>query len=347
MLFHYYSRWTTPRNPISLYPYGSSCNYFSYGNFGVFFFFVISGFVIASTLTKTNQIGEFWKRRLIRLIPSMFICSLVTFILISLLDSGNLFPNSHSFKNFLFSLTFLTPEISKKLHLNLEYVNGSYWSLWLEVQFYFVASCIYFISKKRFVSNFIIFTVITCIFDYYFSKILLDKNTINALNLSYNTVNYLQNFKDIFNYIEFSLYFSIGVICFQLYSKEGTGINLIFLTVAVFLLLFTKESLDFTRIRVYHSVFFMVLAFLGFIYLPKLLDRVTFKPFSSIGVASYSLYLIHENLGVLLINKYGSVFGKYSYLFPVLVIALLSGFSILLFKYIEKPLGLYLKKKLI
>lgn len=147
MLFHYYSRWTTPIYSKSLYPYGSDYSYFKYGNFGVSFFFIISGFVIASTLKKTNGLSEFWKKRFIRLIPSMFVCSLITFIVISLLDSENIFPKSHSFKNLLFSLTFLTPEISRKLHINLEYVNGSYWSLWPEVQFYFVASTIYFISK--------------------------------------------------------------------------------------------------------------------------------------------------------------------------------------------------------
>jgi peptidoglycan/LPS O-acetylase OafA/YrhL len=47
MLFHYYSRWTTPIYTKSLYPYGSNFNYFSKGNLGVFFFFMISGFVIA------------------------------------------------------------------------------------------------------------------------------------------------------------------------------------------------------------------------------------------------------------------------------------------------------------
>ena len=67
----------------------------------------------------------------------------------------------------------------------------------------------------------------------------------------------------------------------------------------------------------------------------------------NIGVASYTLYLIHEVIGVLLINKYASIFGKYDFLFPILVILLMIGFALLSFKYIEKPIGTYLKKKLI
>jgi peptidoglycan/LPS O-acetylase OafA/YrhL len=72
MLYHYYSRWTPPQNNVSYYPYGSGYDHFSLGWLGVQFFFIISGFVIAFTLTRTGSFTEFWKKRLIRLLPSMF-----------------------------------------------------------------------------------------------------------------------------------------------------------------------------------------------------------------------------------------------------------------------------------
>jgi len=50
---------------------------------------------------------------------------------------------------------------------------------------------------------------------------------------------------------------------------------------------------------------FMFTLFLLMIYRKKYLLFLE-KPFLSwIGVVSYSIYLIHEDIGVLLINKYG------------------------------------------
>ena len=115
MLYHYYSRWTPPINNVSLYPYGSKYDHFSYGNLGVQFFFIISGFVIAFTLTRTDSFIDFWKKRIIRLLPSMFICSFITLVVFRLMDTKMLFLGSHSIKNFIFSLSFLSPEIYHRI----------------------------------------------------------------------------------------------------------------------------------------------------------------------------------------------------------------------------------------
>ena len=62
------------------------------------------------------------------------------------------------------------------------------------------------------------------------------------------------------------------------------------------------------------------------------------------GIGSYSLYLIHENIGVLLINRYASLLGSLDFLFPVIVIAALILFSYFSYTFFEKPAGKLLKK---
>ena len=352
MLYHYYSRWTTPINNVTLYPYGSAFNHFSYGWLGVEFFFIISGFVIALTLTKTNDFFEFWKKRLIRLLPSMFICSAVTFVVFNLIDTKMLFPASHSFKNFLYSITLLSPEVLNKLFLlkiHGNYINWSYWSLWPEIQFYFIASCVYFSNRKNFVFNFAVFSIILCIVDYILLTFIMNVHAVNLLNLKVNesVVQKYFRLKDTFNYVGFSLYFVMGVLFFQIYSKEKKLMSAILMLLSILLLLFMNDGFNIHQLLPIHSIFIMVLLFVGFTYYSKQLNFISIKPIMNIGVASYTLYLIHEVIGVLLINKYASIFGKYDFLFPILVILLMIGFALLSFKYIEKPIGTYLKKKLI
>ena len=73
MLHHYYSS--------SNYP--DVGNWFYFGAFGVPLFFIISGFVINSTLVRTQNYKDFIVNRFIRLSPAMFICSTITFVFFS------------------------------------------------------------------------------------------------------------------------------------------------------------------------------------------------------------------------------------------------------------------------
>jgi len=354
MLYHYYSRWIPPLNKMSLYPYGSNYNYFPYGYLGVEFFFIISGFVIAFTLTKTDNLVEFWKKRFIRLLPPMFICSLATLIVCRLIDVDDFFSSSHSMKNFIFSQSFFSPDVVNKFiapyNFSVNYTNGSYWSLWPEIQFYLVASCMYFFNRKNFVRNLVVFTIAICVLNYLVTRIFSNVLTTNRFNLNISQSS-MESYKfwtkTVFSYIEFSLYFIIGVLFFQLYSTEKKVISIWFIILSIFILLLLNGGLNFNQFKPVHSIFIMVLLFLGFIFYSKQLSFIVFQPITNIGVASYSLYLIHENIGVLLINKYAFLLGKYDYFFPVFVILLMIFFSLFSFKYIEKPIGAYLKKRMI
>lgn len=353
MLFHYFSLWFPPNKTTSYYPYGKSYDFFHFGYLGVEFFFMISGFVIAFTLTQTNGFVEFWKKRFIRLFPSMFVCSSITLILFLLFDSDNLIPYSHSFINFLVSITFISPQIANKILLQFNisgnYINGSYWSLWPEIQFYFVASSLYFLNKKNFVKNIAYFSLI--IFWLNFSALIIFENTltINTLHLSFNHQQ-IESYKNlsntVFNYLYYSMYFLIGILFFQLYSREKVMISVMLIILSAFSLLIYENYINLNQFLPFYILAGMLVLFAVFILFHNKLSFLAIKPITSIGIASYSLYLIHEPIGILLINKYAGLFGKLDFLFPFLVILLLIFFSLFSFRYIEKPVGVLLKKKL-
>jgi len=116
VFFHFFSSWTQPEFNGNYYPYGNALSaYFKYGYLGVQFFFIISGFVIFFTLEKSKKMTEFMVKRFIRLLPAMILCSIITYILVPILDPENIFSVFHSKTpwDFLPSLTFTSPAIWK------------------------------------------------------------------------------------------------------------------------------------------------------------------------------------------------------------------------------------------
>ena len=80
VLYHYFDRWNDPQFPY----FGGS--FFHNGALGVPFFFMISGFVIYYTLENTASFKLFWKKRFIRLFPSLLIASVITYCFLLLFD---------------------------------------------------------------------------------------------------------------------------------------------------------------------------------------------------------------------------------------------------------------------
>src|ERR1700761_2906554 len=136
---------------------GISFPVFRYGYLGVEFFFIISGFVISYSLENTATISTFFLHRFRRLFPAMLLYSLITFAVIGCLDTADIFKNAHYARNLLPGFTFTNPAIWTNLTgIDFHWINGSYWSLWTEVQFYILSACIYFLNRKHFFTNMLI-----------------------------------------------------------------------------------------------------------------------------------------------------------------------------------------------
>lgn len=340
ILYHYFSLWAPPIHATSLYPYEGKYSYFRLGSLGVQFFFIISGFVIASSLQASSSVVAFLKKRMIRLFPAMLICSLITFFICILLDSENIFDRSKEPVNLLYSLTFINSELLnfllKPLNIHGRTLCGSYWSLWPEIQFYVAASVIYYLDPSKFFTRFLLIALLFNLINLAFTHNFFNFHSENQVLLNYI------KFANIFNILNFILWFAAGIVFYQLHSKQANtytwpGLVLIFL-----LILFDCSSIQAAAVvSLMFSLFFI------FIYSPWSLKILKTAPVTSIGLASYSLYLIHENIGVLFIHKYAETFGELSGLFPLLLIVAFMLFSWYLFRFVERPLGIYLKSKLI
>ena len=148
--FHYFARWTPPLDTVNRYPYGDAWAHFApfvYGYLGVNVFFMISGFVISMTLVRSSNFLNFAYKRFARLFPSMLLCSTLTYLTLRALpQTAFLRP----WWDFLPSLTFTEPYLWSFLtHRHFASMDGAYWSLVVEVKFYFWIAVLYFGLRAR------------------------------------------------------------------------------------------------------------------------------------------------------------------------------------------------------
>jgi peptidoglycan/LPS O-acetylase OafA/YrhL len=330
MAFHYLSRWTPPRNASNLYPYGDAFAgnaFVNHGHLGVDFFFIISGFVIALTLESCRSPLEFAMRRVARLLPAMIVCSLLTFVFVKAFSRVPEFHAQASLWNLLPSWTFTPSEVWAKLLPVTDHIDGAYWSLVVEAKFYVWAALIYFLQRERFARNMFAFCAAT-------SLIYIAAETFR--------IKPLQSLEFYLLFGRYAMLFAAGVLYFQLHKRPADlGKLRPYLAACLVLelaqLALVPRSFDsFAVTAAFKLVFFI--AFLAVAFGWRAPKAITLDVLARIGLASYPLYLLHQNIGVSVINNSGALENPLGVVASVAaVIVGLVVVSIALHKLVEEP----------
>jgi len=124
---------------------------------GVPIFFFVSGYLISKSYESTPNIAEYAKNRGLRLYPALIICVAINLVMvwstgyfsnlsISGLDIGILFFAKSTF------IQFYNPDFMRAFGDGV--LNGSLWTICVEVQFYIVAPLVYkFFGKNKAIGN--------------------------------------------------------------------------------------------------------------------------------------------------------------------------------------------------
>jgi peptidoglycan/LPS O-acetylase OafA/YrhL len=99
---------------------------FAYGWLGVNLFFMISGFVICMSCWG-RTLPDFFTSRVIRLLPAYWLGVIATTAVVAMTPSG---LDPHAWREVLVNLTMLQRPVQ------VEDVDGVYWTLWVELRFY-------------------------------------------------------------------------------------------------------------------------------------------------------------------------------------------------------------------
>ncbi len=138
--FHAFSRWPTR------IPNGDCCAHvpvFHFGWLGVELFFLLSGFVILMTLDRCERASVFFLRRWLRLFPAMLACSLIIFCTASFFHERP--AGAPGVDSLVPGLLFMDLTwVQRFLRHPIAPLEGSFWSLYVEVKFYVFAALVYF-----------------------------------------------------------------------------------------------------------------------------------------------------------------------------------------------------------
>lgn len=241
------------------------------GRIGVQVFFMISGYVIFMTLERTHRGLDFAVSRLSRLYPAYWAAMLMTTMAVYFSGIPQL---QVTIKDFFGNLIMLP--------IGFEMVDTVYWTLIVELFFYFVMLLLFY---GRLLNNIktvlLVWVVMSILFP------LLERQYELTRFIIYRKFQAIF----IFDYVQL---FGLGIILY-LRRKSGRFNKLDFAIITICLL---KQFLVDTYV-----VGLLILSFVIYIYLLVInrLTRLNIKPLIFLGTISYPLYLIHRKIGFALI----------------------------------------------
>jgi peptidoglycan/LPS O-acetylase OafA/YrhL len=127
------------------------------GPLGVFIFFTISGYLVSESWDRDPNLLRFFYRRLLRIIPGLVICTLLSILvlgpLFTSLSLKEYFTNPHTrgyLQNIALHIVYYLPGVfENNRHPNA--VNGSIWSLPVEFLMYIVVAFVGVLHGNRWV----------------------------------------------------------------------------------------------------------------------------------------------------------------------------------------------------
>lgn len=283
---------------------------FIYGSYAVFFFFIISGFVIFMTVERCKSPSEFLYRRFIRLYPTYWLCMIFSAFILYFFGIAETRP---TLSQFLLNFTMV-----QRL-LRVEDIDPSYWSLLPELAFYFI-----------------IFTV--------FATKLLDR--IYLWGGCWIFCSFINGYYDLHKlelFFQYSGLFFSGILFFKMFKGDKRLIHHFSILICYITVIFNLDLKAPYAILSYLPATTVYVLFYLFLY--NKLNFLDNKPLRFLGFISYPLYLVHQGMGftiLLLLRNYGLT--QYWVIFIPMIAAILVAYIIA--RYIEKPIIKFAKENI-
>ena len=318
-------------------------NIFRNGFLGVDFFFVISGFILTyKYYTEQISLRVFFYNRFKRLIPSLVLCLIFVYLILTLLikDALILSENFNLIKSTLFFYNnFYLLNTINYFNSNIEnYLTYHLWSLSIEEQFYIIFPFLILLGKNFYKALIIIFILLLSIYLYQntiqFPSELIENNnlTLVADNFFSPTLRFIELIIGCFSAI------IVKSISGNILRNKilNNSINILGVSLLTYILFFYNFSMDYhpgfitILISLIISIIIINLFFTPQSYLLKTLNSWILQFFGNI---SYTLYLFHVPLFFLL-----NYYLKESLVNNIFIVSMIIFVSFVIWKFYEYPI---------
>jgi peptidoglycan/LPS O-acetylase OafA/YrhL len=320
---------------------------YQYGLLGVTLFFVLSGFCIHLSFLKyinsledrgldfqfKTYIKDFFVRRIFRIFPA-YLLALLILSFIYQPTKIDIETSEGSFQ--FFSHLFLVHNFSKDSFFG---INPVFWSIAVEMQLYCIYPLLLIIRKHLGIAK----TVLAIfIFQYFYGQLGWDLDLqINELGKSWQ--NPFMESLQIFRQMPFNFWFTWAAGAYlaeHIYVKDKKILNLSLPYKLLFLSLYVLGSLykPVSALGHYSSIVLFVSLLEDYIFDRQNLNSLE-RAIANIGLCSYSVYLFHQPIVVLLVGLLSKTFNPYFLctVGAVLMFIPVFGISWLIYKYVEIP----------
>lgn len=303
VFFHYAFRGFAADN-LSAMPYPLLAQISKYGYLGVELFFMISGFVILMT-AASGDLRRFVVSRIVRLYPAFWACCTITFVMILALGASRF---SASLTQYLVNLTMLSEFV------RVDSMDGSYWSLFVEIRFYVLVGAILFIGKIHHAQLFMgLWLLVSIALEIFPSE-----------RLRYVLI------------VDYSAWFIAGATYFLIWSQGISLPKVIIVALSGGLALYQSVSglAEFER----HFgtsmsrtvVAAIVVAFFGMMLMVSLRKAGAFgrSRWLLAGALTYPLYLLHQKLGFMIFNLAYPALNAHAVFWLTIVVVLILAYAV-------------------
>ena len=127
---------------------------FHAGKLGVYIFFIISGFLIARSLEACTTLAEFYAKRLSRIWPLFIAASIFIYVFLLIFSPPVVTEGPKQFYGADRSLVDLFGTIFFLEDLGFDWIDGVFWSILVELKFYFFVGLFAVCLRKDYVEGF-------------------------------------------------------------------------------------------------------------------------------------------------------------------------------------------------
>ena len=297
LIFHYSTRFH------ELFPQAAHVPFsFPGGNYRVLLFFTISGFAIFFTLDRIGTVADFMVNRFARLYPAYLVAMLLTLAVEYL---------AHATQLLIGPVAILANFTMLQGFAFLPEVDGAYWTLTVEIAFYFCMISIWkFAGTRRLEPLLAGWLLLRWL---YWAWPDMPERVIMLLVLRYTP------------------FFVIGMLAYRCWRGERSLKQQVPYAVLALLSIATMETWDVTLVGVVLLAAFTAL-------INGRLRFLRMKPLIWLGGISYSFYLIHQHVGfVIMLEMAKAGYSPWIGFAAAFTVALLLGTAIN--RLVERPAG--------